>query len=269
MVSGACSPTQLARQLGEGAAPGAVRRAAASRRRRRSSASSPARRREEDERELRAANRRPRARSWRCRPAASRTCPSRTCSPPTSSCARPARASRSTRSAARLPLGSTSAATPLAARVPVLRDAVCDHLIESFSRKNAILGVAIFVPGADFPVLTLNQLRLVLRLAAAHGVELDQSRLPEMLATIGAGPRLPRGRAPAARRRPGGGLGGQGRYRLRGHARRRRGGEALLRHGIAPAAQLTPSARRPKCRPVAADLRSAEIGPTRRREARW
>ena len=42
---------------------------------------------------------------------------------------------------------------------------VCDHLIESFSRKNAILGVAIFVPGADFPVLTLNQLRLVLRLA--------------------------------------------------------------------------------------------------------
>ena len=85
--------------------------------------------------------------------------------------------------AARLDL----AATPLAARLPVLRDAVCDHLIESFSRKNAILGVAIFVPGADFPVLTLNQLRLVLRLASAHGVEVDQSRLPEILATIGAG----------------------------------------------------------------------------------
>ena len=78
-------------------------------------------------------------------------------------------------------------AAPVAARVPVLRDAVCDHLIESFSRKNAILGVAIFVPGADFPVLTLNQLRLVFRLAAAHGVELDQSRLPEVLTTIGAG----------------------------------------------------------------------------------
>jgi uncharacterized protein (DUF697 family) len=35
--------------------------------------------------------------------------------------------------------------------------------------------------------LTLNQLRLVLRLAAAHGVEVDQQRLPEVLATIGAG----------------------------------------------------------------------------------
>lgn len=77
--------------------------------------------------------------------------------------------------------------TVLAARLPVLRDAVCDELIESFSRKNGVLGAAIFVPGADFPVLTLNQLRLVLRLAAAHGVEVDQTRMPEVLATIGAG----------------------------------------------------------------------------------
>ena len=47
--------------------------------------------------------------------------------------------------------------------------------------------MAIFVPGADFPVLTLNQIRLVLRLAAAHGVEVDQDRWPEVLATVGAG----------------------------------------------------------------------------------
>jgi uncharacterized protein (DUF697 family) len=61
------------------------------------------------------------------------------------------------------------------------------QLTESFARKNGILGVAIFVPGADFPVLTLNQIRLVLRIAAAHGVEVDQQRLPEVLATVGAG----------------------------------------------------------------------------------
>ncbi len=77
--------------------------------------------------------------------------------------------------------------TPLSARLPVLRSAVCDQLIETFSRKNGVLGVAIFVPGADFPVLTLNQLRLVLRLASAHGVEVDQSRLPEVLGTVAAG----------------------------------------------------------------------------------
>ena len=79
------------------------------------------------------------------------------------------------------------AGTGLAARVPVLREPLCQELIESFSRKNGILAVAIFVPGADFPVLTLNQIRLVLRIGAAHGVEIDQQRLPEVLATIGAG----------------------------------------------------------------------------------
>jgi uncharacterized protein (DUF697 family) len=78
------------------------------------------------------------------------------------------------------------AGTGLAARLPVVREPLSEVLIEKFSRQNAIAGVAIFVPGADFPVLTLNQIRLVLRLAAAHGVEIDQQRVPEVLATLGA-----------------------------------------------------------------------------------
>jgi uncharacterized protein (DUF697 family) len=77
--------------------------------------------------------------------------------------------------------------TQLAARLPVLREAVCRELISSFSRKNGLVGAAVFVPGADLPVLTLNQLRLVLRIAAAHGVEIDEQRAPEILATIGSG----------------------------------------------------------------------------------
>jgi uncharacterized protein (DUF697 family) len=79
------------------------------------------------------------------------------------------------------------AGTGLAARLPLVREALCQELIESFARKNGILAVAIFVPGADFPVLTLNQIRLVLRIGAAHGVDVDQQRLPEVLATILAG----------------------------------------------------------------------------------
>jgi len=75
----------------------------------------------------------------------------------------------------------------LAARVPALRDAVAAALIERFSRQNGIIGAAVFVPGADFAVLTLNQLRLVLRLAVVYGIEVDQQRLPEVLATLGAG----------------------------------------------------------------------------------
>ena len=79
------------------------------------------------------------------------------------------------------------AGTGLAARVPCLREPLCHELIESFSRRNGILGVAIFIPGADFPVLTLNQIRLVLRIGAAYRVEIDQQRLPEVLATVAAG----------------------------------------------------------------------------------
>ena len=79
------------------------------------------------------------------------------------------------------------AGTGLAARLPVLREPLCDGLIEAFSRRNGILAVAIFIPGADFPVLTLNQIRLVLRIGAAYGVEVDQQRLPEVLATVAAG----------------------------------------------------------------------------------
>jgi uncharacterized protein (DUF697 family) len=77
--------------------------------------------------------------------------------------------------------------TGLAARLPVLREPVCRALIASFSRRNAVLSAGIFVPGADFPVLTTNQLRLVLRIAAAHGQEIDAQRAPEILATIGNG----------------------------------------------------------------------------------
>jgi uncharacterized protein (DUF697 family) len=79
------------------------------------------------------------------------------------------------------------AATPLAARLPVLRDAVCAHLVESFSRRNAITAAAVFVPGADLPLLTLNQARLVLRIASAYGVEIDGQRLPELLSVLGVG----------------------------------------------------------------------------------
>jgi uncharacterized protein (DUF697 family) len=77
--------------------------------------------------------------------------------------------------------------TALAARLPVLREAVCRSLISSFSLKNGVIGAAVFVPGTDLPVLTLNQLRLVLRIAAAHGEEVDGERVPEVLATLGSG----------------------------------------------------------------------------------
>jgi uncharacterized protein (DUF697 family) len=74
-----------------------------------------------------------------------------------------------------------------AARLPVLRDAVVEQTIRKFSLQNGILGVAIFIPGADMPALTLNQIRMVFRLAAAYGEKIDIDRAFEILAVVGAG----------------------------------------------------------------------------------
>jgi uncharacterized protein (DUF697 family) len=76
---------------------------------------------------------------------------------------------------------------PLAGRVPILREAVCEQLVASFARRNGIVAAAAWLPGADFPLLTLNQLRLVLRVAQAHGADGPRVRLPELAATLGAG----------------------------------------------------------------------------------
>lgn len=75
----------------------------------------------------------------------------------------------------------------LAARLPALRGAVLDELIQTAARRNGLIAAAVWVPGADFPVLTLNQLRLVIRIALASGRELGLRRLPELAGVLGAG----------------------------------------------------------------------------------
>jgi uncharacterized protein (DUF697 family) len=76
---------------------------------------------------------------------------------------------------------------PLAARVPLLRPAVSEQLVESFARRNGLVGAALWIRRADLPVLALNEIRLVLRLAQTYGAESWPERLPEVVATLGAG----------------------------------------------------------------------------------
>jgi uncharacterized protein (DUF697 family) len=78
-------------------------------------------------------------------------------------------------------------ATGLAARLPALRPAVCHELIATFSKRNGLIGAAVFVPGVDLPVLTLNQVRLVLRIALAYGEPVDNQRALELAGIVGAG----------------------------------------------------------------------------------
>ena len=71
--------------------------------------------------------------------------------------------------------------------LPVVRGAVCDHLIAAFAKRNAVIAGAVFIPGVDMPLLTLNQARLVLRIALAHGQTIDNQRTLELLGVVGAG----------------------------------------------------------------------------------
>jgi uncharacterized protein (DUF697 family) len=75
----------------------------------------------------------------------------------------------------------------LAAKLPAIRREVCEAIVRRFSRQNGVIGVAVFIPGADLPVLTLNQIRMVFRLAAAYGEEIDRERALELLAIVSAG----------------------------------------------------------------------------------
>jgi uncharacterized protein (DUF697 family) len=78
-------------------------------------------------------------------------------------------------------------AAPLAARLPVLRPAVCKRLIASYARRNAVIAGAVFIPGVDMPLLTLNEIRLVLWIAVAHGEDVDRDRALELIGVVGAG----------------------------------------------------------------------------------
>jgi len=75
----------------------------------------------------------------------------------------------------------------LAAALPALRAAVIDHAIEATARQNALVGAVIILPGADMPVMTMNQLKMVLRIGAAYGYRSDLQRTVEVLGVIASG----------------------------------------------------------------------------------
>ena len=51
--------------------------------------------------------------------------------------------------------------------------------------QNAGIGVVAIIPGADLPLMTLNQVKMLLAMAAAYGEELSLSRIKEILAIVG------------------------------------------------------------------------------------
>ena len=75
---------------------------------------------------------------------------------------------------------------PLAKGYPPFRRAACEEIIRKNARQNAVVG-ALPIPGADMPVMTANQGRMVLQIAAAYGEELSIDRARELLGVLAAG----------------------------------------------------------------------------------
>ncbi|HEY2790437.1 MAG TPA: DUF697 domain-containing protein [Gaiellales bacterium] len=75
----------------------------------------------------------------------------------------------------------------LAARLPALRPLVVETIIETAARRNALIAAAVWIPGADMPLLTAVEMRMVLHLGVCYGVEVGADRAVELLGLLGAG----------------------------------------------------------------------------------
>ena len=51
--------------------------------------------------------------------------------------------------------------------------------------QNAGIGVVVFLPGADMPVMTANQMKMILQIAAAYGQPMTVERAKELLVVLG------------------------------------------------------------------------------------
>ena len=59
--------------------------------------------------------------------------------------------------------------------------------IRATSIQNAGVGAVVIIPGADMPVMTLNQIKMLLQIAAAYGQPMDAGRVKELAAVVGGG----------------------------------------------------------------------------------
>lgn len=75
---------------------------------------------------------------------------------------------------------------PLARQFPVFREEAAWQEVEATAKQNAVVGL-IPVPGGDMPIMTANQIKMILRMAAAYDLPLTSQRAKELFAVVGGG----------------------------------------------------------------------------------
>lgn len=75
----------------------------------------------------------------------------------------------------------------LARAFPFIRHPLAVELAKQTTIQNGAIGLVFFVPGADMPLIALNQAKMVLQIAAVYGKEMSKERLGEVLAVMAGG----------------------------------------------------------------------------------
>ncbi len=73
----------------------------------------------------------------------------------------------------------------LASNFSFVRRAVAVEAVKATSFQNGVIGAVMIIPGADLPIMTANQAKMVLQIAAAYGVSLGTERIKELAAVVG------------------------------------------------------------------------------------
>jgi len=73
----------------------------------------------------------------------------------------------------------------LANNFAFMRRATAEESVKATAFQNAVIGVVAFIPGADLPIMTANQAKMLLQIAAAYGEPLGTERIKELAAVVG------------------------------------------------------------------------------------
>lgn len=68
---------------------------------------------------------------------------------------------------------------------PCVRRPLSLDSVNATSLQNAGIGAVLFIPGADMPVMTLNQAKMLLQIAAAYGKPMTGERAKELACVVG------------------------------------------------------------------------------------
>ena len=69
---------------------------------------------------------------------------------------------------------------------PFVRRPLALDAIRATSIQNAAVGAAPIIPGADMPIMTLNQMKMLLQITAAYGQPLNVERVKELAVVLGS-----------------------------------------------------------------------------------